>query len=242
MKTARKSKGQAVSAKAGATRSGTSEAGRSATLPLDVGGERGVYTSMGYRTVRVARRDGVVGVGASSEQHMRYDRRELVNQSRMFMRDNGIYKGMIGRAVSFIVGSGFSLQAKTGSKKWNAQAEALWKAYWRRPEIKQVLSGLQVERMICREILVAGDTGVIKTKTGGGLLQLIEAEQIVGKKRVSGDGIEKDQWGRPTGFSVAPYGGTGRLKKDKSRSYTPANFLFVTDPDRPSAVRTAPPC
>lgn len=156
----------------------------------------------------------------------------------MYLRDNGIYRGMINRAVAYIVGPGFTLQARTKDPIWNAQAEALWNEYWKKPEIRGILSGLQVERMLCRELFVAGDTGILKVN--GGIIQLIEAEQITNAKNLSGVNLGK--FGQITSFSVCPYSDSGYIQKAKTQTYKPDDFLFISDPDRPSSTRSVPPC
>ena len=203
-------------------------------------GTTGTYTQLGYRTVRTAHAERRHAVGGSGERHMTFDRMQLINQSRQFMRDNGIYRGMILRAVNYIVGNGFTLQAKTKPKRLNAKIEALWKEYWRRPVITRRMSGRQAERMVCRELFVAGDVGAIKT-TDAGTLQLIESEQIVGKKELRNDGMVRDRVGRATGYWVSGWGRGGQVDLRTARRYDPQNFLFLADPDRPSSARGVPP-
>lgn len=156
----------------------------------------------------------------------------------MYLRDNGIYRGMINRAVAYIVGPGFTLQARTKDPGWNTQAETLWREYWKKPEIRGILSGLQVERMLCRELLVAGDTGILKVD--GGIIQLIEAEQITNLKNLSGVNLTK--LGAISSFSICPYSESGYIQKAKTQIYKPKDFLFLSDPDRPSSTRSVPPC
>jgi len=201
--------------------------------------ERGTYTALGYRSVRVANREGRSAIGGSGDYHSQYDRGQLINQSREFFRDNGIYRGMIDRAVGYIVGNGFAYQAKTSSKAWNDTAEALWKEYWRRPEIRCLLSGRRVERMACRELLLCGDTTILKLAKG--LIQQIEAEQMVGQRNLT-DGIEKDDYGRPKKFWIGEYGRGGQVDKRTVKGYQPEYVLFLCDPERPSATRGVPPC
>jgi capsid protein len=156
----------------------------------------------------------------------------------MYMRDNGIYKGMLNRAVAYIVGSGFTLQARTADPDWNTKAEALWREYWKAPEIRGILSGLQVERMLCRELFVAGDTGILKIQNGS--LQLIEAEQITDSKNLSG--INLNTTGAIQNFSLCSYSKSGYVQKSAAKTYSPVDFLFIADPDRPSSTRSVPPC
>ena len=200
----------------------------------------GKYTSLGYRSARIASSEGRVYSAASGEQHERYDRLKLINQSRTFLRNNSIYKGMINRAVSYIVGNGFTLQMKTKNKGFNAKAEALWERFHSRPEIRGILSGRKTDRMTCQELLVAGDTAVILTNKDG-KIQLIEAEQIAAKSRII-DGIKKDEFGAPVKFWICPYNKNGFAATAKAKGYNPENILFLTNPERPSSVRGVPPC
>lgn len=192
----------------------------------------------GYHSARVARKEGRTGTPAAGSRHEQYDRKNLISQSRMYLRDNGIYRGMINRAVAYIVGPGFTLQARTKDPGWNTQAETLWREYWKKPEIRGILSGLQVERMLCRELLVAGDTGILKVD--GGIIQLIEAEQITNLKNLSGVNLTK--LGAISSFSICPYSESGYIQKAKTQIYKPKDFLFLSDPDRPSSTRSVPPC
>lgn len=201
-------------------------------------GNRGFYNQLGYHSATVASREGRTATQASGEAHAEYDRPKLINQSREFVRNNGIYRGMIERMTSYIIGNGFDLQLRTSDAGYNAAVEKKWNNFWRRPEIKSVMSGRRLERMVCRELLTVGDTGLIKTDTGK--LQHIEAEQIVHKKFT--DGIEKDKYGNPVNYFIAGYNKSGRVKTSEAQPYTPDNFLFLTEPDRPSSIRGVPPC
>ena len=201
---------------------------------------RGAYCATGYHAVRVSTREGRSGTAASGDVHAKYDRAKLINLSREFFRDNAIYHGMISKAAEYIVGGGFGLQAKTSDPAWNSAAETIWREWWKRPEIRGVMSGTAVEEMVAREVLLCGDTGAIKTKDRG-LLQLVEAEQLVGNEP-NADGIEKDAYGRPLTFLVAPYRDrTGAPIPSDAKRISAADFLFLTRPERPSSLRGVPP-
>ena len=206
----------------------------------------GYYSATGYKSARMSSSDGLSVTQSTGDACMQYDRLTLINQSRHFYRNNSIYNGMIKRAVSYIIGNGFKVQPTTkgrGSKAWNELAGKLWIRDRRRPEIRRLLSGSRVEKMICREVIVAGDTGVIKTKRDKVYLQqLVEAEQIAGPRTIA-DGIKKDEvTGAPLLYYVAPYSKSGRLTRSKAQQVSPENFIFITDPDRPSATRGVPAC
>ena len=204
---------------------------------LDITRIRGKYTSVGFKSARMSAVDGLAPMSMSGDRAMVYDRPRLLAQSRDFYRNNPIYKGMISRAVSYIVGTGFTLQMTSPSDPYNKQVEALWKRDWKRPEVRGLLSGRKVEAMVMRELLLCGDTGSIKTNLS--LIQLIEAEQIAGKG-LNSDGIEKDSLGRPIKYFVSRYR-QGRINRSTATGISPDDFLFITDPDRPSSTRGVPP-
>lgn len=210
---------------------------RRSTRKIKVDGTRGIYSALGYRSVRAANSENRSPVAGSGSQHQETDRPLLINQSRDFTRDNGIYAGMIERANGYIIGNGFQLQSLTGNKAYDDQLEKLWRQFWKSPEIKNVLSGRNLERMVCSEILTCGDTGLIMVDSGK--LQHVEAEQIAAKN--FRDGIEKDAYGAPKNFFVAPYKNYGGVDTTQAQPYSPDVFCFITKPDRPSSIRGVPP-
>jgi lambda family phage portal protein len=205
---------------------------------VEVTKSKGAYTAFGYQSATTANRDGRVTPAGSGDAHLEHHRERLVDQARDFQRNNGIFSGMIERASAYVVGNGFGLQAKTDDPKWNAEAERLFGEWWEKPEVRQLDSGDAIEQLVCSELMTAGDVGVVKTKLK--LIQVIESEQIRGQGNAR-DGITKDKVGRPTSYSVAPYGRSGAPEIAKAEPVSPENFLFITRRMRPSATRTAPP-
>jgi len=205
-------------------------------------GPKGRFTQLGYRAASVARRDGLVFTSGSGDAHTRWDRGELVKQSRQFYRDNGLYRGLIDRAVTNIVGRGFALQAAVGTKDLRKKVEALWKQYMKRPEVRQLQSGRRVQAMVCREALVAGDVGAVKIGKGvkRGYAQLIEAERIA---RLGTGGVDLDAFGAPRRFWVSNYSDSGYLDTNNAKPYGADDFLFVpAGLERPSQTRGVPVC
>lgn len=210
------------------------------SLPkIEIESTPGFYTATGYRSARMSTSDGLNVSQMAGDALLQYDRPTMIDQSRYFYRNNAIYNGMIKRAVSYIVGNGFKIQPTTVSKEWNDKAGKLWAAEQRRPEIRGLLTGSRVDKMICREIIIAGDMGIIKTKQKK--LQLIEAEQITGPGRLV-DGIKKNRVGKPIAYYVAPYNRGGMINRSKAIPINPKEFIFITDPDRPSSTRGVPVC
>ncbi|MHC4714950.1 MAG: phage portal protein [Planctomycetota bacterium] len=194
------------------------------------------WTGRGYRAVEVATYDGRAYTTFSGDQHLAYHRRKLVSESRDFQRNNAIYIGMIDRAVNYIVGDGFRLQVKTSSKETNRLVEGMWRNWWKKPEIRGLLSGDQVEQMVCRELLVAGDLGILKTKKA--TIRLVESEQIAHTKLL--DGIDKDELGTPQRYYICPYSSSGRPLVHKAKGVAARDILFVVNPQRPSQTRGVP--
>lgn len=212
---------------------------RAGARQVDITSWRGGYSQLGYKAFTAAVRDGRSAIGGSGDQHMRYQREQLVHQSREFIRDNGLYRGMIERATAYIVGNGFTLQASTSDKEWNTLVEKWWKkVFWKKPEIRGVLSGRRTEKQVCRELLTSGDVAAIKVK--GGKLQLIESEQIVGPG-LKDDGLRKNKAGTITGFYLANYTKDGFVRPSDATVYGAEDVLFLSDPERPSSARAVPP-
>lgn len=203
--------------------------------------ERGFYTALGYRSADMVERDGFIASPGSGDHHLQYDRSKMVTQSRQFYRDNGLYRGLIGRAVTNIVGAGFGLQAQTGNRAWNARAEALWAEWAIDPEVRGLWSWPEVQRLTCSDLLLTGDVLAIKVGAGDqrGRLQIIESERVTAHDMALG--IRVNAVGRPTGFHVAVYS-DGFVDAAKGKWYRAADVCFVALLDRPSATRGVPAC
>lgn len=210
-----------------------------AARKIKLDGYHGYYGSLGYRSARVAASEGRGYTSYPGTAHDERDRARLIAQSRDFMRNNAIYKGMIERMVSYIVGNGFELQVTSKSKTVVEKTERLWKDWFAMPEVRNLLSGAEVSRMIIRELFVAGDTLALKTDKS--LIQLFESEQIDGPKSQYPNGIKKDKFGRPTFFHLCPWKSHG-LDLRGGKSVNAKDVLFLSNPERPSGVRGVPAC
>ena len=202
-------------------------------------GGHGYYGSLGYRSARTATAEGRSYIAYPGSAHNERDRKKLINQSRDLFANNPIYEGMIERMVSFIIGDGYELQLTGTSKSNIAKIEKLWRDWVTDPEIRGVLKGAEVPKMIMRELFVAGDTLALKTDKG--LIQLFEAEQIDGDAKFYPNGIKKDKYGRPIMFSLCPWK-TYSVDTRNARPVPLKDVLFLTNPKRPSAIRGVPAC
>lgn len=211
----------------------------------------GAYSATGYHSARVGNREGWIVGGGGGTRHQLLHRKKLIEQSRAFHRDNQIYERIIDAVVAYTIGRGFILQAKTATRanaktnSWNAKAESLWKEYWhgeaRTPEYRNLITGIELERTACRELMTCGDFGTVKMNDG--TVQLIEAEQIDSYKNVAQDGVVKDKEGRVTGYHVVPYDTQGNLKLNHARLFESKDgaFIYCGQLLRPSEYRAVPP-
>lgn len=206
---------------------------------ITIEGGFGKYTALGFRSASVADKEGRSYSTGSGDAHSRYDRPRLINQSRAFYRDNGLYKAMIDRAVDYIVSNGFSLQVKTDNPGFNKKLEGLWNDWNYKPEIRGLLLGSETAQMFLRECILCGDIGAIKTDKG--VIQMTEAEQIDGGNQ-NKDGIDKNIYGTPTGYWLSGYNDQGYLNTRTARKIDPDNFIFMTNTDRPSSTRGVAAC
>ena len=199
------------------------------------------YSATGYRTAREARKNGISAVGRSGQRDMDYDRDVIVQQSRDFCKNNPIYSGIINSAVNYTVGLGHKLQILSDDKAVSDKIESLFNEFWKKPEVSQLRTGAEVEQTVMRELYTCGDTGAIKIK--GGLVQLIESEQIAGgtKKEGFDDGILTDARGAVSSFSVCSYK-NGYIQKRSGRTVAAQNMIYLANLKRPSDYRGLPPC
>jgi len=204
---------------------------------LDIVSQRGIYTSLGYRSVSVADREGRTYPSGSADSFLEIDRLSLIRQSRSFDRNNGIYTGIINTATRYIVGRGFGLRVLGEDTERNEAVEAAWRRWYRTADIRGMVSRQRLAAMVLRETLICGDVGQIKRDNGR--IQVVEAEQITNGRHQS-TGIDLDTDGRPTAFQVCSYNARGQISPTNAKKILAENFLFLTTPGRPSQTRGVP--
>lgn len=198
---------------------------------------------LGYKSAEVARDRGKLATGGSADMHLRYDRETLVRESQAFDRDNGLYEGVINRAVDNIIGDGFSLQVRTANPKLNEKIENDFREHCKDSEVRGLGTSYDDERMVLRHLFVDGDIGVNLSNVGQ--TQLIESEQI-GCSRTSYfdrriiEGVEVNKPGRPLAFWVSPYDQYGYVQKNAAERHKAENFIFLANRKRASQTRGVP--
>lgn len=191
----------------------------------------GGYCATGYHSRSIAVTEGRNYSQGSGDQHQRFDRYILIDESRGQYRDNPLYSSAIETVVLYVLGNGFALRSEP-------KVEQLWRDWWRTPDITNRYSGEEVAATVLREILLCGDHLIVKTDKG--LIDLIEAERVAKGSR-SGSGITTDNLGRPTAYHVCNYNKNGQLNTARSTPYTPDKVIFLAVPCRPSELRGMPP-
>ncbi|MCW8129615.1 MAG: phage portal protein [Planctomycetota bacterium] len=204
----------------------------------------GHYGMLGYEAATKARAQGkAVPTGGSADYHARYDLDILRRQSQTFDRDNGLYRGIINRAVDNILGDGFALQARTSKKKTNEQLERLWHEWCKDPEVRGLHTWWSIERVVLRSVLVDGDIAALKTEDGR--IQLIESERIATSKTALFDrpivqGIELNPQGRPVAYYIAHYDRAGLVNSSAAERKNAENIELVASLERASQTRGLP--
>jgi lambda family phage portal protein len=205
--------------------------------------KHGRYTSAGYASAtNLANIDGLSFTrDISGDGAIDLSREGTVAVSRRLMRNNPIYRGVLGRCVSYVVGNGFGLQALTEDTKWNTEAERLWNEFWASPCVSNTLSGSRLESLVFLEMLTTGDIFELFVKDAGEIrLQLFEAEQCVTRTGKTTNGILRDDLGRPKQYMFAPYGVNGYVTRSKATPYEAQHVIHLFDHERPSASRGMP--
>ncbi len=197
----------------------------------------------GYRSSSLTIDASSKARGGSGAYHQQASLGILQDQTRWFMRNNGIFSGMLNAAADYIWGNGFTLQFTSKSKSYNTKAEKLFNKWWEKPEIKQQLTGRTVGRMGAMELLAMGEWATILTDQG--LLDFVESEQIKSprdKRRKATSGMRFRSDGSISKYFACPYDVNGQADTSNPIEYDADFFLFAFRPDRFSSLRAVPTC
>ncbi|MCP4639434.1 MAG: phage portal protein [bacterium] len=206
----------------------------------------GKYDQFGYHAADEQRTSGrLTPQGGSGDRQDRWDRRLLRDMSARFDRDNPIQNALISRALDNIVGHGFKLQMNTGDEAKDKAIQDQWCDWWKRPEVRKLDAGWQVERHVLASCMRDGDIAAIKLGTDD--IQLIEAERIYhpnvkkpNDRRVE-DGILLDSVGRPLSMYVCDYSANGMVqRRTTGKVYPWEKVVFVAHRRRVSQTRGMP--
>jgi lambda family phage portal protein len=167
----------------------------------------------------------------------------LREKVRLLDRDNYIVKSIIDRMIDFTIGNGINVQINSPNKRWNDRAERLWNEYWNgSPEVRGMMTGPELERVIYRTKKIDGDVLIIKTNDGR--LQVIEADQIRNPNGQQDsdkniiNGVEVDPLGLPKKFYIYPHDDKrGRNSKVDPVVVDAKDCIFLAERHRVSMTR-----
>jgi len=125
-------------------------------------------------------RTGVVSQGSGADYHYRtwHSYASIMETARDLFRNHMLIGQGIRRLVANILGSGFTLDVKSGDKSLDAELKARWDAWAESPNAdlagEQCFHGL--ERLALQQVIVDGD--VVPLPTESGAVQLVEAHRL----------------------------------------------------------------
>lgn len=197
----------------------------------------------------VRRRTGLPSQGGSADWHYRTEHAYYsdIEKARDMDRNDAVVGQTIDRAVANIIQDGFTLDAKTGDKKLDADLKARWEA-WKCDRDACDIAGEfcfhDFERHSCRAMLVDGDC--INLGIDDGQLQHLEAHTIQTSTKIENTflGVTKDQYNKRIRYWVTtdPIDPT-RGSKEQANSVDVRNsegrrtLFHVYNPKRMSQTR-----
>lgn len=170
-------------------------------------------------------------------------------RARDLERNSDIFNGVVSSFKRNIIGTGFTLQVRTGNDELDSQIEKLWKRWTKKQncDITQQHSFNDLLRMAVVRKKVDGGIIFKKCYTKGGVLpfklQALEVDELAGSvasphtkgNRVVG-GVELDQYNRPVGYWIEQYNIDG-WEMNEPVYYPAKDIIFYYSKKRPSQLR-----
>lgn len=185
----------------------------------------------------------------SAELTDRYSRDEVKARARDLERNSDIMNSVVGAFKRNVVGSGFSIQAKTEEPELNKEIEKAWRKWCKKQncDITGTQSLNQIIRMAVERKKVDGGILFVKRYTKDGTvpfkLQMIEVDELdsgaitpkyTGNKVVGG--VEYNAWNRPVGYFIRQYDIDGYGMRDPIW-LDAKNVIFYFSKKRPTQLR-----
>ena len=185
----------------------------------------------------------------SAENTDRYNRDQVKARARDLERNSDIMNSVLGAYKRNVVGSGFTLQAKTTNSRLNKEIEALWKQWCkaRNCDVTGTQSFTEILRMAVIRKKVDGGILFVKRYTRDGIvpfkLQMVEVDELATMQtgpKYEGDrvvgGIEYNSFNKPVGYWIQQYQIDGWSIVDPV--FVKANdCVFYFTKRRPSQIR-----
>ena len=170
-------------------------------------------------------------------------------RARDLERNSDIFNSVVSSYKRNIIGTGFTLQVRTGNDELDSQIEKLWKRWTKKQncDVTQQQSFNDLLRMAVVRKKVDGGIIFKKCYTKGGVLpfklQALEVDELAGSvasphtkgNRVVG-GVELDQYNRPVGYWIEQYNIDG-WEMNEPVYYPAKDIIFYYSKKRPSQLR-----
>lgn len=181
------------------------------------------------------------------------DRLAVVAFSRNLWLVSPEYRGIIHGIVRRVVGEGVMPVGKTPGARRVAEAFIAWAQDGKGADARGLMGWGKMQRTVLTAKLVAGDVLAVRTARGAGAversIQLVETERLMNPDGTRGvspdgrvvDGVERDAYGRPTRFHVAPWGPQERTPSMGDPTPVEARHaMLVAHRDRENQTRGVP--
>ena len=170
-------------------------------------------------------------------------------RARDLERNSDIFNSVVSSYKRNIIGTGFTLQVRTGNDELDSQIEKLWKRWTKKQncDVTQQQSFNDLLRMAVVRKKVDGGIIFKKCYTKGGVLpfklQALEVDELAGSvasphtkgNRVVG-GVELDQYNCPVGYWIEQYNIDG-WEMNEPVYYPAKDIIFYYSKKRPSQLR-----
>lgn len=185
----------------------------------------------------------------SAEMTDRTDRDIVRARARDIERNSDMGNAVIKAFTRNIIGSGYTLQAKTDSEELNTKIETLWNEWTKAKncDVTGTQSFSQILRMAVKRKKVDGGIIFKKCYTNQGIvpfqLQALEVDELSiswsspkDKSHKVAGGIEYNSYNRPVGYWISQYSIDG-LEVATPKYYQAKDIIYIYTKSRPSQVR-----
>lgn len=209
------------------------------------------FARLGFDSAKTSRLHSVYRrtVG-SADSVLDIDREKLVGFSRQ-MYDNSVpFRGFTERFIDLVIGTGLTPRGINPSARRAVDLFTRWCNRKALCDHRGRMNFWQMQRQAMRELILAGDIPVVKTKDGA--LQMLEAEQVrdpYGQKLDDGtvldmerlrDGVEVDEFDRIVRIWFSEYGRWGGALDYRVRAIPIEQVMFLAYRTRSSQTRGVP--
>lgn len=176
----------------------------------------------------------------NQRQARRNEMGTMRDRARNVWDNNPVGRSLLKTEIDNVIGGGFVLQAKTGDKAFDSEAEDRWEEWLEVADLRGMLTASDLQRQMYGNARRDGDRGVVLVDRGGeSRLQLIAGDLIETPYSKYTDpsivsGVEVDAYSRPIAYHVADEDENGK----RTWARVPAsNFIFLSHISEDTQVR-----